>query len=98
VVVQSHGFYLNGDTYTSFDPPGSVATTVVGVNNSGEIVGSYLDGNNETHGFLFNAGVFTIVDFPGARLTVINGVNDLGQIVGYAETGNVIENFIGSPQ
>lgn len=98
VFTQGHGFYLIGDTYTSIDPPGSQATEVLGINNFGEIVGTYLDSRNKTHGFLFSSGAFTIVDFPGAAVTVVNGVNDQGQIVGYAETGSVIQNFIGTPQ
>lgn len=98
VLLQLHGFQLSGGAYTTIDPAGSVATGVGGVNNSGEIAGSYLDGNNQTHGFLFNAGAYTIVDFPGASETVINGVNDLGQIVGFARVGNAYEYFVGTPQ
>ena len=96
--AQGHGFYLTGGTFTSLDPPGSISTSVTGINNSGEIVGTYLDGSNKTHGFVFNAGVFTDVDFPAAAITVVNGVNDRGEIVGYAQKGSAIENFIGRPQ
>lgn len=98
VLLQLHGFQLSGGAYTTIDPPGSISTNVGGINNSGEIVGSYLDGNNQTHGFLFNAGAYTIVDFPGGSLTVINGVNDQGQIVGFARVGNAYDYFIGTPQ
>ena len=95
-----HGFQLSGATYTTIDPPGSIATNVGGINNSGEVVGSYgeiVSNHTQTHGFVFNAGVYTIVDFPGATETVVNGVNDQGQIVGYAHVGNAFEGFIGTP-
>jgi uncharacterized membrane protein len=95
---QLHGFQLSGGAYSTIDPPGSISTNVGGINNSGEVVGSYLDGNNRTHGFLLNAGAFTIVDFPGTSITEINGVNDQGQIVGFALVGNVYDYFIGTPQ
>jgi probable HAF family extracellular repeat protein len=96
--LQLHGYQLIGGTYSTIDPAGSVATNVDGINNSGEVVGTYLDGNNKTHGFLFNAGAYVIVDAPGADVTVINGVNDQGQIVGWAQIGYAYDNFVGTPQ
>jgi probable HAF family extracellular repeat protein len=79
-------------------PPGSIGTVVGGINNSGEIVGTYADATLKGHGFLFKLGVFTIVDFPGASLTEVTGVNDHGQIVGWAQINSRVENFIGTPQ
>jgi hypothetical protein len=40
-----------GATFSNFDPSGSVFTTPVGINKSGDIAGLYLDGNGTTHGF-----------------------------------------------
>jgi probable HAF family extracellular repeat protein len=67
-------------TYTTIDFPGKTFTTAAGINNSGQIVGSYLGGD----GFLDNHGVFTtlpnipgITNYPPTAL----GINDLGQIV-----------------
>ncbi len=95
--AQGHGFQLVSGVYTTLDPPGSLATTVGGVNNSGVIVGTYLDGSNKTHGFLFSNGVFSNIDFPGASATEVNGINDQGQIVGSAQIGEGTEGFIGTP-
>jgi uncharacterized membrane protein len=96
--VQLHGFLLRGGTYTNIDPPRSISTLVGGINNSGEIVGSYAEAVFKGHGFLFKSGVYTIVDFPGASSTGIGGVNDKGQIVGSAQINSRTENFIGAPQ
>jgi len=96
--AQGHGFLLSGGTYTSIDPPGSIGTSVGGINNSGEIVGTYADAPLKGHGFLFKSGVYTIVDFPGASSTGITGVNDQGEIVGAAVINSRVENFIGIPQ
>lgn len=96
--AQSHGFQLIGGVYTTLDPPGSVATNVGGINNSGAVVGTYADGSNKTHGFLFSNGVFSNIDFPGATATEVTGINDQGQIVGSAQVGEGTENFMATPK
>jgi len=96
--IQSHGFLLSGETYTTIDPPDSIATFIGAINNSGEIAGTYADASNKSHGFLFKSGVFTVVDYPGATGTAITGVNDHGEIVGSAYVNSGSENFIGIPQ
>jgi hypothetical protein len=35
----------------SFDPTGSTGTSVVAINDSGRIVGSWTDASGKTHGF-----------------------------------------------
>ncbi len=95
---QVHGFLLSGGTYTNIDPPGSIGTFVGGMNNSGEIVGSYGEAVFKSHGFLFKSGVYTIVDVPGASSTEIRGVNDEGEIVGSAQINSGTEEFIGTPR
>src|SRR2546429_988330 len=54
-------------TFT-FDPPGSTNTFVNGINNAGQIVGSYLDASGASHNFIRSAdGVtYTTIDLPGA--------------------------------
>ena len=96
--VQLHGFLLSGGTFINIDPPGSIGTYVGGINNSGEVVGTYGEAVFKGHGFLFKSGVYTIVDVPGASSTGITGVNDEGEIVGGAQRKSGFENFIGIPQ
>ncbi len=65
-----------------------------GMNNNGDIVGSYADGSYirgvvaARHGFLLSHGIYTTIDFPGAYATTASGINDSGQIVGYYFTGD----------
>jgi len=69
-------------SYTQiFDPNGETVAT--GINNSGQIVGSYLGGDpyNE-HAFLKDSAGYQTIDFPGASGSVARGINDSGQIVG----------------
>jgi len=80
----SHGFVLNGGTYTPINVPGAAQTVVEGVNNSGVVFGNYTDASGNTHGFIDAAGTFTSIDDPGAYFTTVAGVNDSGQIVGFA--------------
>src|SRR5262245_8169433 len=68
-------------TFTTIEPPGSIFTEAIGINDSGEIVGDYRLADNLTHGFLLSGGTYTTVDFPG-HMTVAFSINNSGQIVG----------------
>ena len=71
-------------TFTSFDVQGSTDTLSEAINDSGDSVGVYTDGNGAMHGFLRrHGGSITVLDFPGATNTVAIGINNLGGIVGY---------------
>jgi len=65
-------------------PGGSTQTQAWDINNSGQIVGEYLDGSGDSHGFLLNGGVFTTIDFPAAQGGLggdfAEGINDAGQV------------------
>ena len=69
-------------TFMSFDYPDAVSTTLFGINNSGDVVGSYENPANYFHGFVYSGGQFTSIDGPGAAFTQIRGINDEGDIVG----------------
>ncbi|HEU4769203.1 MAG TPA: PEP-CTERM sorting domain-containing protein [Pyrinomonadaceae bacterium] len=64
--------------------PGAVATEVRGINNSGQMVGSFLDSSGRFHGFLLDrvGGTFTTIDVSGAANTLLFGINNNGQMVG----------------
>lgn len=70
-------------SFTSFDVPGSTETLLFKVNDSGEIVGGYLEGPNVEHGFLLQGGSVTTIDVPGAvGATQAEGINDQVQVTG----------------
>jgi hypothetical protein len=68
--------------------PGASATEAFGINDSGEVVGTYMTGsgdNAKSFGFTWTrrAG-FRSITAPGGRgRTTINGVNDAGDLVGF---------------
>jgi hypothetical protein len=93
----SHGFVRTADgKLTTFDPPGSVYTSVWSINNFGQIAGVFFDTNNVGHGFVRTAdGKITAFDPPGAVGVGVAGtynafVNDFGVIAGsyYAASNN----------
>jgi uncharacterized membrane protein len=83
-------------TFTSFlrDPDGRFTTIShpdadlygtrpQGINNQGQIAGSYVDASNRTHGFVLSDGVFTTVDAPDAPgNTTVLDIDDRGRLVG----------------
>ena len=63
---------------------GQVSTNGVGINDRGNVVGTYTDviaGPNM--GFVFSAGVATTIAPTGATATIPKAINNAGQIVGY---------------
>ena len=85
-----HGFLWDDGDFKSIDVPGASATAVLGINNRGQMVGSYIDADGAYHGFLRNrrGAVTTLPEAPGADPamggTQPTSINDHGQIVGLA--------------
>jgi probable HAF family extracellular repeat protein len=80
-------FIYSGGVFTDVSVPGAVNTYVSGINNTGQIVGSYsVHGSTDFDGFVDTGGTFTTILVPGASDTRVNGINDAGQIVGQYTT------------
>jgi hypothetical protein len=61
--------------FTTLDVPGAASTFALGINDAGQIVGSYSDGARD-HGFLLDTdGSYTTLDAPGAIHTYAYGIN-----------------------
>ena len=77
------------------DVPDATGDSAFGINNRGDVVGRYIDGEDVVHGFLLRHGRFTTIDPPGSVFTVARGIDDLGRIVGfYAGSDDVFRGFI----
>jgi hypothetical protein len=85
-------------TYGIFAVPGAVETDAWGINDSGQIAGSYVDSSGHEHGFIRSAdgSTYTTVDYPGATATELFGINTEGDVVGIRnDTGSLqIQAFI----
>jgi hypothetical protein len=62
--------------------PTHTSAQATGINNSGAVSGSYVDGAG-THGFLLSGATLTTLDYPGSTLTQARGLNNVGQVVGF---------------
>ena len=90
---------------TTIHYPGSTATAARGINNRGDIVGTYncaaactnpLTGEVSTaggHGFLLRDGVYTRIDVPGGSGTVVRGIGVQGTVVGQYNAAGVTHGF-----
>ena len=80
--VFTSGFLYNAGNFTFISA--GLSTSASGINDAGQIVGSYTNSVHGLfwHGFLDTAGNITTFDFPGANSTFANGINGSGQIVG----------------
>ncbi len=102
-IVLSNGLQsgvLSAGTITPVSVPGSPTTYAFGINNLGQVAGSYTDqasGLGPRHGFVYRDGTYTTFDIPGATETLASGINDFGQVVGYYVDGTGDHAFLASP-
>jgi probable HAF family extracellular repeat protein len=81
----TRGFLLQHGSFQHFRFGGGTNTQALGVNNAGQVVGSYVDAAGKMHGFVTSMGRLTTVDDPhGPGGTVVNGINNLGWLVGFS--------------
>jgi probable HAF family extracellular repeat protein len=87
------GFLYSNGVFTIINVPGSInvpngaPTLPTGINNAGQIVGTYYTSsvptpNPPTFGFLDANGSFSTISVPGSPATAAIRINDAGQIVG----------------
>ncbi|HEY6798813.1 MAG TPA: hypothetical protein VI248_29390 [Kineosporiaceae bacterium] len=82
-----HGFVLDRGRFTPLDLGNATQTQVLGVDNAGDLVGSYVDRTGATLGFVWSNGRVRSLSAPGAAgCTVVSGVNGRGRLAGYFTT------------
>jgi probable HAF family extracellular repeat protein len=64
---------------------GGVNSVANGINNSGQVVGSFTNSQGNSRAFLFTGGAMREVGTLGGDSSNANGINDAGQIVGTAQ-------------
>ena len=99
-LTTSFGFVDEGGTITPIDPFGSTFTQALGVNDLGEIVGSYVGARRQCSTATSTTTASSPVLTRRARSsTTINGVNDKGDIVGFYTNSatDTVDGFVGTP-
>jgi hypothetical protein len=106
----AHGFVYDiaSGIYTTFDHPlasgaagtlpghrGQTGTFLPGINNAGQIAGSYTDASGNYQGFLLDSThtQITSINAPGATYSQVFGINNLGQVTIASDAGG----FVWSP-
>jgi hypothetical protein len=74
-------------SFADIDVPGSQPGSTgfsfpLGLNNLGQVAGSYNDSSGNSHGFLYSGGQYFTINAPGANDTYLAGINNAGDIVG----------------
>ena len=91
-----HGFLrFPAGTVSLIDVPGSTGSDLGGINEVGEIVGTFQDTAGRSHGFARTpTGTFVTIDMPGATATNLNAVNSNGQIVGMFVVAKTVHGYL----
>jgi len=88
--------FANADynfTTININYPGASSTTIGDINNSGHLVGTYIDANGDHHDFYYDGITFTTIDgYPDSICyndfeTSVAGLNDADYIVGRCYSG-----------
>jgi probable HAF family extracellular repeat protein len=91
-----HGFVFSSGRIFSLDVPDAVpdGTAADGINERGQVVGSYIDLDGNSHGFLVEGSSFTTLDCPGAANTAAWGIDSAGQIAGTCDVAGQRLGFV----
>ena len=82
----SDSFLYSSGTYTQVKYRGSIFTTAMGINGSGDVAGYYAAGpDDKISGFLYSDGTYTRIYFPGSLRTDVMGIDASGDVAGYYE-------------
>jgi hypothetical protein len=77
------GFYYSAGTFTDIPgPAGSTLSDATSINDSGQVIGYFVDSSNVAHGFLLSAvgGTYQQLDVPGATQSYGYGINNAGEV------------------
>ena len=78
--AQTAGSCIAPADLTTVEVPGSGSTDANGINDAGQIVGTFMDGSAGRHGFLYDAGTFTTIDVPGGQFNVAFDIGTLAKL------------------
>jgi probable HAF family extracellular repeat protein len=86
----------NAGVFNSFDFPLAKSTSALGINDSGEIAGTFTDAGGVQHGFIYSGTQFSQIDVAGAAQTQITRLKNTGNITGvYIDSTDEMHGFTG---
>ena len=79
-----HGFVLSSGTFTDFNIPGALQTTLLSINDPGDFTGDFDDGSGIFQAWFSKGGTITSFSVPGALSTFAYEMTNSTQlVVGY---------------
>ncbi len=92
----AHAFEYQTKTgaYSLLKVPGATATMATGVNDDGDVVGTFTNHKGVTDSFLMRGGVLETLAMPGASATQAFGLNDSDEVVGQYTVGKATHGFV----
>jgi len=93
----THAMMRVNGVFSHIEPPGSIDSIALSINDFGQVAGWYDDALGNTHGFLYFRGVFTTIDPPGSLGSEVTSINNNGLITGdYIGADGATHGFIGT--
>jgi uncharacterized membrane protein len=91
----AHSFFLSGETFTEYDVPSALSTTVLGINDVGDFAGAFADSNGLAPAFVSVGGTITSFSVPAAIATIAYEINNSKQlVVGYfIDSSGILHGF-----
>lgn len=89
------GYVLNSNENLSIAGASSVYPS--GINNSGWVVGNFVDSAHQSHAFIWDPVNQRPIqyDAPGSVTTLVTGINDAGTVIGqWVDRGSVAHSFV----
>src|SRR2546425_2504132 len=95
----THAMMRVNGVFSHIEPPRSIDSLALSINDRGQVAGWYDDAQGNTHGFIYYQGVFTTIDRPGSLASEVTSIDNDNVIVGdYIGADGVDHGFIGTPQ
>lgn len=88
------GFVYASGKFTAVNFPKSNGTQAIGINDTGDVVGLYLDSASAQHGFVKRGTKYTKIDVTGGTSSEAWGINNTGQIAVFAIGSTGYESFL----
>jgi probable HAF family extracellular repeat protein len=102
--LDSVAFIDLGGIVDTFAPAGAITTEPTGINNLGEVVGDYVDANEEAHAFTLTVTpsyTFATIALSGVQSVALNNQGEIvgtyadptGQLHGFVDSGGAVSAF-----
>jgi hypothetical protein len=92
-----HGFILSNGVFSQFDVGGPVSTSISGINDEGNIVGTFGSYVQPNEGFVVIGGTLSEFTIAGATSLFAYAINDNNQVVGqYTDASGITHAYIRS--